>query len=218
LVAIEQRSGRAQRGRRRREIRQGIPELPVFAIDARDGWLEGVRRVESPNCDQRPAGMLPELIVIHGISLPPGKFGGPWIDRLFTNSLPAERHAYFATIADLRVSAHVVIGRNGRLTQYVPFQMRAWHAGTSCHRGRAACNDFSIGIELEGSDDSPYEDAQYAALAALVLSLRQTYASLHSADIVGHCDIAPGRKTDPGPSFEWSRLKRMLAPPPVEDR
>jgi N-acetyl-anhydromuramoyl-L-alanine amidase len=186
----------------------------VFVIDARAGWLEGVRRVESPNCDLRPADTPPELIVIHSISLPPGEFGGHWIDRLFTNCLPAERHPYFATIADLRVSAHVLIDRDGLLTQYVPFPMRAWHAGASNHRGRAACNDFSIGIELEGSDDSPYEDAQYAALAALVASLRQAYPSLRTADIVGHCDIAPGRKTDPGPSFDWRRFNRMLAAAP----
>lgn len=179
-------------------------------IDKRTGWIEGARRVRSPNCDARPAGCVPELIVIHGISLPPSEFGGGWIDKLFTNSLPATRHAYFAEIAHTRVSAHALIDRGGTLTQFVPFKRRAWHAGESSYCGRGACNDFSIGIELEGADEIPYEPRQYAALAELVHALRRTYASLRDAELVGHSDIAPGRKTDPGPAFEWDKLRAEL--------
>ena len=176
-----------------------------------DGWLEGVSRIESPNCDGRPPGCEASLIVVHGISLPPGQFGGPWIDRLFTNTLPTDVHAHFAEIAHLRVSAHVLVRRDGEIRQYVPFTARAWHAGESSHCGREACNDFSVGIELEGADDVPYTDAQYAKLAALVAALRRTYALLRDADIVGHEHIAPGRKTDPGPAFDWPRLRCELA-------
>ena len=180
-------------------------------IDQETGWLDGVKRVASPNCDARPRGAAPELIVIHGISLPPGDFGGPWIDHLFTNVLDRDAHAYFAEVCELRVSAHVLIRRDGSLTQYVPFTERAWHAGDSNYCGRRACNDFSIGIELEGTDDLPYEPAQYAALAKLVAVLRRTYPSLRDAALVGHSDIAPGRKTDPGPAFDWARLEHALA-------
>lgn len=179
-------------------------------VDPGTGWLNGVRRVVSPNCDPRPDGCEPELIVVHGISLPPGDFGGPWIDQLFTNALPAGEHEYFATIGHLRVSAHVLIRRDGTLTQYVPFNVRAWHAGESSHCGRTACNDFSIGIELEGADDVAYEPRQYRALAELVAVLRRAYPSLRAAELVGHCDIAPGRKTDPGPAFDWGTLGREL--------
>lgn len=179
-------------------------------IDPETGWLDGVSRLRSPNSDDRPADCAPSLIVVHGISLPPGEFGGPWIDRLFTNSLPAAGHAYFAEIAHLRVSAHVLIRREGELRQYVPFTARAWHAGESSYCGRGACNDFSIGIELEGTNELPYADAQYERLTALVAALRRTYASLRDADIVGHEHIAPGRKTDPGPTFDWNRLRRAL--------
>lgn len=179
-------------------------------IGKRTGWIEGVRRVRSPNCDARPRGCAPELIVIHGISLPPAEFGGEWIDRLFTNTLPASAHAYFAEIAHLRVSAHTLIARDGALTQYVPFTRRAWHAGPSSYCGRGACNDFSIGIELEGTDEIPYDARQYAVLAELVQALRRTYASLRNAELVGHSDISPGRKTDPGPAFDWSRLRAAL--------
>jgi len=142
--------------------------------------------------------------------LPPGQFGGPWIDQLFTNGLCREDHEYFETIHELRVSAHVVIGRDGGLTQYVPFTARAWHAGQSSHCGRTGCNDFSIGIELEGSDEIPYTDEQYQSLAALVGALRRTYPTLQDAELVGHSDVAPGRKTDPGPSFDWKRLHSQL--------
>ncbi len=182
-----------------------------MSIDA-SGWYENARRVPSPNRDARPPGTELDLIVIHGISLPPGRFGGPWIDRLFLNDLPPDEDPYFATIAHLRVSAHVLIDRRGRLTQYVPFTERAWHAGQSAYCGRVACNDFSVGIELEGADDVPYTAKQYRRLAALVRALRRAYPSLARADVVGHSDIAPGRKTDPGPAFDWRRLAAALEP------
>jgi AmpD protein len=172
--------------------------------------LEGVRQVLSPHRDARPAGQAPELVVIHGISLPPGEFGGPWIDRLFTNSLPADAHEYFATIDKLRVSAHVLVRRDGEIRQYVPFTKRAWHAGESNWCGRERCNDFSIGIELEGSDEIPYAEAQYAQLAAVIAAVRAAYPALRAAEVVGHEDIAPGRKTDPGPAFDWARLETEL--------
>ena len=183
----------------------------MFEPDPGTGWLRNANCVPSPNCDDRPSGLTPELIVVHGISLPPGEFGGPWIDRLFCNTLPAEAHPYFAGIAAAKVSAHVLIRRSGELTQYVPFHRRAWHAGVSEYRGRSACNDFSIGIELEGADETPYEDAQYTALAGLVRELCAAYPTLSTERIVGHSDIAPGRKTDPGPSFDWSKLSELIA-------
>jgi AmpD protein len=155
--------------------------------------------------------VLPELIVVHGISLPPGEFGGPWIDRLFTGNLPASAHPAFAAIAGLRVSAHAVIRRDGAITQYVPFAARAWHAGESSYRGRAACNDFSVGIELEGTDEMAYMTPQYQSLASLVRSLCAAYPTLHTERLTGHSDIAPGRKTDPGPAFDWPRLRALLA-------
>lgn len=181
-----------------------------MSIDA-SGWLTKARRVPSPNRDPRPAGCELSLIVVHGISLPPRRFGGPWIDRLFSNDLPAREHPYFASIAHLKVSAHVLIHRSGKLTQYVPFTERAWHAGQSAYGDRTACNDFSIGVELEGADDIPYTAKQYRRLASLVRALRKTYPSLRDADVVGHSDIAPGRKTDPGPAFDWQRLEGLLA-------
>jgi len=180
-------------------------------IDAKTGWLVNVNRVSSPNRDPRPLNCALDLIVVHGISLPPDEFGGRWIDCFFTNTLPAHGHEYFATIAHMRVSAHVLIRRDGGMTQYVAFTDRAWHAGESQYCGRKACNDFSVGIELEGSDDVPYEQAQYEALIELVHALRSAYPSLRNAAIVGHSDIAPGRKTDPGPAFDWPRLKSRLA-------
>jgi N-acetyl-anhydromuramoyl-L-alanine amidase len=174
------------------------------------GLLSGVRRVDSPNRDARPGGLVPELIVVHGISLPPGTFGGPWIDRLFQNLLPAEEHPYFETIQHLRVSSHVLVARDGTLTQYVPFDERAWHAGNSYWRGRSACNDFSVGVELEGTDEEPYDDRQYEALADVVAALQRAYPSLAEGWIAGHSDIAPGRKTDPGPAFDWRRLEQAV--------
>ena len=179
-------------------------------IDADSGWIDDVRRVASPNRDARPDGCDLDLIVVHSISLPPGRFGGSCVDRLFTNALPAGEHPYFAEVCHLRVSAHVLIDRDGVLTQYVPFRDRAWHAGESVYCGRAACNDFSVGIELEGADDVPYTTEQYKCLSALVRALREAYPSLRAAEIVGHCDIAPGRKTDPGPAFDWGRLRRAV--------
>jgi AmpD protein len=179
-------------------------------IEPATGLVAGVRQVLSPYYDARPTGVLPELIVVHGISMPPGEFGGPWIDRLFTGNLPAAAHPYFAETARLRVSAHALIRRDGTIVQYVPFGQRAWHAGQSHYRGRAGCNDFSIGIELEGTGETAYADPQYNQLAALVEALLATYPSLSMDHIAGHSDIAPGRKTDPGPSFEWERWRSIL--------
>lgn len=176
------------------------------ALDA-EGWLAGVRRIPSPNCDARPEGEAVRLIVIHAISLPPGRFGGDGIERLFTNTLDTEAHPYYREIRDLRVSAHFLVRRDGSLTQFVPCRLRAWHAGASRWRGLERCNDFSVGIELEGCDEQPFADAQYAALAQLVRHLRR---ELPVEDIVGHADIAPGRKTDPGPHFDWARLRQQL--------
>ena len=175
--------------------------VDIVIIDRESGWIEGVRRVDSPNCDDRPHAEDIGLIVVHGISLPPGEFGGAWIDRLFCNDLPADADPYFAKIQGLKVSAHVLVDRAGTLTQFVPFKRRAWHAGVSEYRGRSACNDFSVGIELEGADDVPYADAQYDALATLIKALRRAYPQLRGTEVVGHSDISPGRKTDPGPAF-----------------
>lgn len=175
-----------------------------LSVDAGTGLLVGVRLVPSPHQDARPPGAAPTLAVVHGISLPPGEFGGPWIDALFTGVLPPERHPYFREIASLRVSAHACIARDGQITQYVPFHRRAWHAGASVFRHRVACNDFSVGIELEGADDLPYADVQYTQLNRVLAALRGAYPRL--AAVAGHSDIAPGRKTDPGPAFDWSRV------------
>jgi AmpD protein len=180
-------------------------------IDIVTGWLQPARQQPSPNCDDRPAGIEPDLIVVHGISLPPGEFGGPWIDRLFTNTLPPAAHAYFAGIADLRVSAHLLLRRDGEVVQYVPFQRRAWHAGVSSWQGRERCNDYSIGIELEGDDHSPYESAQYATLARVIALLCRAYPRITPDRIVGHSDVAPGRKSDPGVAFDWPRLRSLVA-------
>lgn len=179
-------------------------------VDPQTGLLGGVPYVPSPNCDERPAGCVPELVVIHGISLPPGEYGGPWIERLFTNDLPGSMHPYFAMIEGYRVSAHVLVRRDAAMVQFVPFHLRAWHAGESAWRGRTRCNDFSIGIELEGADDVAYEGVQYDALAGLLVALIDAYPGLHPDAIAGHCDIAPGRKTDPGLAFEWPRLRTLL--------
>ncbi len=179
-------------------------------IDTATGLLAGALQVSSPNCDERPAGSVPELIVIHGISLPPGQFGGPWIDGLFTNTLDPAAHPYFTEIYQLQVSAHLLIRRDGEIVQYVPFSKRAWHAGKSHYAGRERCNDFSIGIELEGSDDTPYEAAQYRQLAGVIGALLRNYPTLDATRIVAHSDIAPGRKTDPGPHFHWPQLYALL--------
>jgi AmpD protein len=188
-----------------------IPADASVAIHAPTGLLAGVRQVLSPHFDARPAGIEPSLLVVHGISLPPGEFGGPWIDRLFSGSLPGAAHPFFAGLAGARVSAHVLIRRDGASVQYVPFGARAWHAGKSAWRAREGCNDFSIGIELEGTDHTPYTDAQYASLAALAAALIATYPTLSAEAIVGHSDVAPQRKSDPGASFEWARFRALLA-------
>jgi N-acetyl-anhydromuramoyl-L-alanine amidase len=180
-------------------------------IEPATGLLAGARQVLSPHFDARPQDVAPELVVVHGISLPAGEFGGPWIDHLFAGSLSPEAHPSFRDTATRRVSAHTLIRRDGSITQYVPFGMRAWHAGVSQYQGRSACNDFSIGIELEGTDTIPYTDAQYESLAALVAALLATYHTLSAERIAGHSDIAPGRKTDPGPVFEWARFRHLLA-------
>jgi AmpD protein len=180
-------------------------------VDIASGLMLGVTQMASPNHDSRPPGVEADLIVVHGISLPPGEFGGPWIDRLFTNTLPADAHPYFAQVAALRVSAHAVIKRTGEVTQYVKFTDRAWHAGESAFEGRKACNDFSVGIELEGTDTLPYEPAQYAALAEMIATLCAAYPRLSAGRLAGHSEIAPGRKTDPGPAFDWPLVRRLIA-------
>ena len=179
-------------------------------IDPVTGLLVGVRQVLSPHFDQRPPGVTPTLIVVHGISLPAGEFGGPWIDRLFTGNLPLDAHPSFADIAPMRVSAHALIRRDGAITQYVAFGARAWHAGKSSYEGREACNDFSIGIELEGTDELPYAEPQYLSLSRLIAALCHAYPTLSTNRLVGHSEIAPGRKTDPGPAFDWARLRKLL--------
>lgn len=176
------------------------------SIDAL-GWLKRARRVPSPNRDARPAGETIGLIVIHNISLPPGQFGGDGIVELFTNRLDPAAHPYYAGIAHLRVSAHFLIRRRGELIQFVPCGARAWHAGVSSWKGRENCNDFSIGIELEGTDDRPFTQAQYRRLVALIRTLRRAYPI---TGLTGHSDVAPDRKTDPGPCFDWARLRSML--------
>lgn len=179
-------------------------------LDAENAWLQGVRRVPSPNFDERPSASRPELVVVHSISLPEGEFGTPHVEALFCNRLDADAHGSFAEIAPLRVSAHALIERSGCLVQFVPFTKRAWHAGESCFRGRACCNDFSIGIELEGCDWQPFEDRQYQQLASLLRLLMTTWPAIDAERVVGHCDIAPGRKTDPGPHFDWHLLRSLL--------
>lgn len=172
------------------------------------GLLRGGHFIASPNFDERPAGAAIDLLVVHGISLPPGEFGGPGVIQLFTNSLDHEEHPYYAQLRGMQVSAHFFIRRGGEVIQFVPCSKRAWHAGASTWCGRERCNDYSIGVELEGTDELPYEEAQYCALAALSVALQQRYAI---RDIVGHSDIAPGRKTDPGAAFDWRHFRKLLA-------
>ena len=179
-------------------------------LDPSGNRLLDARQVASPNCDERPAGCEISLIVIHGISLPPGEYGGPEIDRFFTNALEAAAHPYFAEIAHLQVSSHLLIRRDGEVVQYVPFLKRAWHAGESSYDGREACNDFSIGIELEGQDDEAYAAVQYQRLAEVVRCLVGNFPELSADHVAGHCDIAPQRKTDPGPAFDWTQLRQQL--------
>ena len=176
-------------------------------VDA-DGRVDAARYIASPNCDERPPGEAITLLVIHSISLPPGEFGGDAILRLFTNDLDCAAHPYYRSLAGIKVSAHFLIRRTGELLQFVPCTRRAWHAGVSAWRGRSGCNDYSIGVELEGADDMPFAEPQYRVLAELARGLR---ASHPIVDIVGHCDIAPVRKTDPGPSFDWARFRNSIA-------
>lgn len=178
------------------------PSDPPQTLDPA-GWLVPVRRCPSPNFNQRPADEVISLLVIHGISLPPGRFGGDYIERFFCNELPVDDHPYFATIRDLRVSAHCLVARDGRITQFVSFADRAWHAGASCFAGRDNCNDYSIGIELEGADDLAYTPEQYCSLAGLTRLLQHYFPAITRDRIVGHSTVAPGRKTDPGAAFDW---------------
>ncbi len=180
--------------------------MPMMRIDAQ-GLLVGSEYIPSPNCDERPACAI-ELLVIHNISLPPGEFGGDGVRQLFTNTLNAHAHPYYQTVASLKVSAHFLVCRDGHIVQFVPCLKRAWHAGESCWQGKLRCNDFSIGIELEGSDCTSFADAQYEALHHLTVALRETYPI---RGIAGHSDIAPQRKTDPGPCFDWVRYLAGLS-------
>ncbi len=182
----------------------------MYSIDKATSLLLDTLYVPSPNCDARPDENDISLIVVHNISLPPGEFGGPYIEQFFTNQLDEGAHPFFATIADTRVSAHLLVRRDGQVIQFVPFARRAWHAGVSCFGERDCCNDYSIGIELEGTDDTPYTEQQYVQLAKLVVTLMAQYPAINKDRITGHCDIAPSRKTDPGPAFEWSKLFHVL--------
>ena len=173
-------------------------------------WLSDTTRILSPNCDERADPADISLLVIHCISLPPGEFDNPYIDQLFCNKLNPDDHPYFKEIYQFTVSAHLLIKRDGCCVQYVPFNKRAWHAGKSSYEGRERCNDFSIGIELEGTESIAYTEAQYLQLAAVIDTLLKTYPRLSTQRIAGHSDIAPGRKTDPGASFDWQRLFSLL--------
>lgn len=177
-------------------------------------WDQSAIVCPSPNCDARPPGSIINLLVIHNISLPPNEFGGPWISDLFMNQLDPGFHPYFQEIAQLKVSAHLLIRRDGSALQFVPYTQRAWHAGISCFEGREACNDFSIGIELEGSDQVPFSAAQYTRLARATQTIQQAYPAITMNRIVGHSDIAPGRKTDPGPFFDWEYYRSLLMDQP----
>jgi AmpD protein len=183
-----------------------------LTVDKATGLVDQATQVPSPNCDARPDDGDPSLVVVHAISLPPGEFGGPHIEALFTNTLDWDAHPYFQKIRGMQVSAHVLIRRDGSLVQFVPFTKRAWHAGESCFRGARCCNDFSIGIELEGEDETPYDDRQYKVLQGLLRAIRKAYPSISAREVAAHSDIAPGRKTDPGPAFEWLRLYDGLGP------
>ena len=180
------------------------------ALDIENGWLRQAEKIVSPNFEARPADAQIELIVVHAISLPPCQYGGGYIQQFFSNRLDPSAHDYFAEIADLKVSAHCLIERSGQLIQFVSFDDRAWHAGASCWGERENCNDFSIGIELEGCDDDGFESAQYVALAQLVIALRKQYPAIGEQALCGHSEIAPGRKTDPGPGFDWALLSTYL--------
>ncbi len=179
-------------------------------LDKERSWILEARRCPSPNCDPRPDGCAIDLVVVHGISLPPGEFGNEYVEAFFCNRLNPDGHPYFAEICHLTVSAHLFIRRNGELIQFVPLSQRAWHAGESQFCGRSCCNDFSIGIELEGTDDTPYAEAQYRRLIPVLKLLMQTWPGITPDRVTGHSDIAPGRKTDPGPAFDWARVRAAL--------
>lgn len=198
------------------EFRRGPGRTPGQSGDhpvkyqLESGWLSGVRRVPSPHCNNRPENTEVDLLVIHSISLPPGQYGGPYIDAFFLGQLDIDAHPYFSEIAALQVSAHLLIDRDGGVTQYVPLNRRAWHAGQSEFNGRCNCNDFSIGIELEGLDTDTYTDAQYRSLAEVTAAIKAAYPGIGKDTITGHSDIAPGRKLDPGPGFDWQRYLALL--------
>jgi len=175
----------------------------------KNGWIDNAHKISSPNFDERPPNCTPSLIVVHCISLPPGKFGGEAISQLFMNKLPADKHPYFEEIHHLKVSSHILIRRDGALIQYVPFHARAWHAGKSIYEGQENCNDFSVGIELEGTEEIAYTAKQYKQLSYVIKVLLDSYPSLSPSSITGHSDISPGRKTDPGPSFDWNYLRSL---------
>lgn len=179
-------------------------------IDIETGLLDAAQYIASPNQDNRSGEQATDLIVLHNISLPPAQFEDNWVPKLFTNTLPADQDPYFESVRELKVSSHLYIRRNGEMFQFVPFHQRAWHAGISCYQDKTGCNDFSIGIELEGTDDIAYEKIQYDVLAETLEILTATYPDLKKERITGHCDIAPGRKTDPGESFDWKKLKQLL--------
>ena len=179
-------------------------------INTKTGLLDNAEYIASPNQDQRSGEQATDLIVLHNISLPPAQFEDNWVAALFTNSLPEDQDPYLKSICELQVSSLLYIRRNGDIFQFVPFHQRAWHAGASCYQDKTGCNDFSIGIELEGTDDIAYEDIQYRMLAEVLETLTSAYPGLKKERIAGHCDIAPERKTDPGASFDWARLKKML--------
>ena len=181
-----------------------------YTVNAETGLLSPARLCLSPNRDERPIGKPIDLLILHGISLPPGQFGGDEIEALFLNRLDWDAHPYFGEIRGLEVSAHLLIRRDGEIVQFVPFTERAWHAGESNFRGRSRCNDFSIGIELEGEDETPYDDEQYRVLPIVLQALLQAYPNISPREIAGHCDVAPGRKVDPGPAFDWLRLYDAL--------
>jgi AmpD protein len=179
-------------------------------FEVHEGWVNGARRVPSPNCGPRPESIEPDLLVIHNISLPPGEYGGDSIERFFCNCLDWSQHPYFEEIKGMEVSAHMLIKRCGELLQFVSCDERAWHAGVSEYRGSENCNDFSIGVELEGTDEEPYTEAQYDVLTNLSKTLVEHYSKLDADRIVGHSDISPGRKTDPGPAFDWDYYRSTL--------
>jgi len=175
-----------------------------------EGLVEGARQAASPNCNQRPDLSDVSLLVLHNISLPPGQFGGTQVEEFFSNGLDHSKHPFFREIEGVKVSAHLFVRRDGEVVQFVSLELRAWHAGVSCFEGREGCNDFSIGIELEGTDSLAYTEEQYHALARVTRAIQKRYPAITADRIVGHCDIAPGRKTDPGDSFEWDRFRAML--------